>query len=526
MNVRNPHAMFPRRVLIPLLTALGVLLVLVTTAAVLALRFRPLARDYIVSALRERYGSEVELGDLSVSFFPSVHAVGENLVLRFRGRRDVPPMIRARRFTLDADFVGFFRNPKRIALLRLDGLEIRTPPKAAPGANPVFNYGPGEPAGEPAPRFVLEEVVADSSMVVTTPADPAKAPLIFRIRQLKMHSVGIGRPMTFQAKVENPEPPGLIDSEGNIGPWNVSQPGDTPLSGRYSFRDADLGVFKGISGILSSDGRFQGQLGQIEVHGTADVPEFALDTADRPMRLSTEFDATVDGANGNTVLHPVHARLGNSSFEVSGSIARGASEQHKEILLDTQCAGGRLEDFLRLAMKGPGIPMTGRIAFAAKVKIPPGLVSIADRIELEGTFSLNGVRFSSPDVQGRISGLSHRAQGDPNNRDPNVTAEFSGLFHLRNGQLGLPRFAFELPGAHLTMAGSYGLRSGAIDLDGAIRLDAKVSQMTTGFKSVLLRPLDRFFERDGAGTVLPIHISGTRGQPEFALDIGRILRRR
>jgi hypothetical protein len=76
------------------------------------------------------------------------------------------------------------------------------------------------------------------------------------------------------------------------------------------------------------------------------------------------------------------------------------------------------------------------------------------------------------------------------------------------------------------MAGAYGIRSGAISLDGTVRLDAKVSQMTTGFKSMLLRPVDRFFSRDGAGTVLPIRIQGTRGQPEFTLDIGRLLRRK
>ncbi len=76
------------------------------------------------------------------------------------------------------------------------------------------------------------------------------------------------------------------------------------------------------------------------------------------------------------------------------------------------------------------------------------------------------------------------------------------------------------------MAGGYGLRSGAIDLDGTVRLDAKVSQMTTGIKSLLLRPVDRFFARDGAGTVLPIRIRGTRGKPKFVLDIGRMLKRK
>jgi hypothetical protein len=257
------------------------------------------------------------------------------------------------------------------------------------------------------------------------------------------------------------------------------------------------------------------------------VPDFALDTADHPMHLTTEFDATVDGTNGNTVLHPVRAHLAGTTFEVSGSIARGALEKHKVLLFDAKCAGGRLEDFLRLTVKGPGPPaMTGRVGFNASVKIPPGQGSVADRIELDGTFALGGAKFTDAQVEGKMAGLSHRAQGDPNNHDPNVAADFKGAFHLRNAWLGLPNLAFELPGAHVTMTGGYGLRSGALNFDGTVRLDAKVSQMTTGIKSLLLRPVDRFFERDGAGTVLPIHISGTRGDPEFKLDIGKILRRK
>lgn len=511
-----------------LFAALGVLLVLGTTAAVLALRFQPIARSYIISALHERYNSEVELGDLQISLFPSVHATGENLVLRFGGRRDLPPMVRARSFTLDADFVGFFRSPKRIALLRLDGLEIHTPPKSAGRTS-----SDGKPANSRGGfdvskiKFVLDQVVADGSVLTTTPSDPSKDPLVFRIEKLTLHSVGIGEPMTFRAQVENPKPPGLIETEGQFGPWDAPQPSDTPLSGHYTFRNADLSVFSGITGTLSSDGKYTGQLDRLEVHGTADVPDFALDTANHPMPLATEFDATVDGTNGDTVLHPVRARLGGSWFDVSGSIARGALEKHKTIELDAKCGGGRLEDFLRLAVKGSGKPaMTGRIGFTTKVEIPPGPTPIVDRIELDGSFLLNGVHFTNADAQGKIAGLSHRAQGDPNNHDPNVTADFKGVFHLRNASLALPSLAFEVPGAHVTMTGGYGLRSGTLNFDGTVRMDAKVSQMTTGIKSLLLRPVDRFLERDGAGTVLPIRISGTRGAPTFTLDIGKIFKRR
>ena len=49
-------------------------------------------------------------------------------------------------------------------------------------------------------------------------------------------------------------------------------------------------------------------------------------------------------------------------------------------------------------------------------------------------------------------------------------------------------------------------------------LDAKLSQMTTGWKSVLLKPVDPFFSKDGAGTEIPVKITGTESAPHFGLD--------
>jgi hypothetical protein len=55
----------------------------------------------------------------------------------------------------------------------------------------------------------------------------------------------------FQARPSNPEPPGEIITTGR-------------LSGEYLFQHADLGVFRGIDGLLSSAGKFSGTLSRIE----------------------------------------------------------------------------------------------------------------------------------------------------------------------------------------------------------------------------------------------------------------------
>ena len=41
--------------------------------------------------------------------------------------------------------------------------------------------------------------------------------------------------------------------------------------------------------------------------------------------------------------------------------------------------------------------------------------------------------------------------------------------------------------------------------------------MVTGWKGAMLRPLDRFFEKDGAGTFLHIRVDGKSKQPKFGV---------
>jgi hypothetical protein len=50
-------------------------------------------------------------------------------------------------------------------------------------------------------------------------------------------------------------------------------------------------------------------------------------------------------------------------------------------------------------------------------------------------------------------------------------------------------------------------------------MQATVSKMVGGWKGLLLKPADRFFKKDGAGTEVPIHIAGTYKNPEFGVDV-------
>jgi hypothetical protein len=78
--------------------------------------------------------------------------------------------------------------------------------------------------------------------------------------------------------------------------------------------------------------------------------------------------------------------------------------------------------------------------------------------------------------------------------------------------------SFDVPGANVVIAGDYDMDKDVIDLHGALKLDAKISQTMTGWKRWVLRPADPFFAKHGAGTFLRIKVDGTSKQPKFGLD--------
>ena len=91
--------------------------------------------------------------------------------------------------------------------------------------------------------------------------------------------------------------------------------------------------------------------------------------------------------------------------------------------------------------------------------------------------------------------------------------------------LRLPGLRFSVQGARVDLDGRYSLRDQGLNFAGALRLDAPVSQTVTGFKSILLKPIDPLFRRNGAGTHLPIRISGTVSQPSFGVDAKKVFSR-
>jgi len=509
------------------LTAIRLLvLVVVIAGAWFSTHFSPILKKRAVEALSDRFDSEVEIRDFHASL-TTLSIEGGGLVLRYHGRKDVPPLISVEKFSAGASLSGLIRVPLHVGSVKVQGLMIQVPPKYKREQDKGTDNKPDEDAGtldpqSAASRLIIDELVCSSTQLITLPGKPGKEPKVWDIHDLVMHGLGLGHAASFHATLTNGVPPGEIHTDGEFGPWAREDPAATPVKGQYKFRDADLSVFRGISGMLASDGKYDGPLNELHVEGSTDVPDFSVSIAGHKVHLTTQFDATVDGSNGDTLLHPVIAKFLSSTLTANGGVVNIEKDKGKEINLDVVMDNGRLEDLMALGVKGKP-PMTGVIGLKTKFRLPSKKEEnreIIDRLDLDGRFGINQGQFTELKIQEKVKSLSRHAVGKPDDEQAgSAVTQLKGQFGLHDAVLNFRDLKFNVEGASVQLHGTYGLHDEALEFHGKIRLDAKLSQMTTGFKSVLLKAFDPFFRKNGV-TELPIKITGTRDNPSFGLDLG------
>jgi hypothetical protein len=387
-------------------TIIGIFLVAWGGLAIFAKRIEPFLKERVIRDLSQRFDGSVEIGNFHVIVAPTLHITGENLVMRNASDASLPPFITIQRFEFAASAFGLLHWPLSIGSARISGLSIVLPPR---GQRPKLQHS-GK-AGKQT-LFVLRRIICDGARLELLTDKPGKLPLIFEIHSLRLDDAGPGRAMPFDATLTEPKPLGEIAAHGQFGPWKTEQPRDTPVSGVYSFTDADLGTIKGIGGTLSSTGNFDGELDEIQVQGKTDTPNFTVSTGGHPMPLHTDFSATVDGTSGDTYLHPVRATLGRSGIIASGSVVRQKPEGHL-ITLDVTASNAQIEDLLKVAVKTSPPALNGPVNFKAKLVLPPEKKVVAERIRLQGIFQLPAAHFNNPTAQTKVDQLSLRAQGRP-----------------------------------------------------------------------------------------------------------------
>jgi len=399
MNAIRSRRFPVKRIFLSAAAAMAVLVAALSIWA--AIYAKPLLKARAVTVLATKFHADVQMGDFDVSIFPRIRIHGRNLSLRQEGRTDVPPLIQVDEFLAVGGLGAFIGKPWKLDRVNLTGLKITIPPlqrrKPQKRLSPVRDI----------PIFV-HQISANNGLVEILSQHGASH--LFIVRDLDLHSVGLHQAAAFSTELINPTPLGFVHAAGSFGPWDSEEPGLTPLLSHYTLTDANLSAIKGIGGILSSQGQFEGVLNQMEVTGETDTPDFRVTLGGHPVSLHTTFSAT---------------------------------------------------KVQTLSRKGLGMPK------------------------------------------------NEAAGSDVSN--------LQGRFQLDNGLMTFRDLHFEVERAEVQVEGTYDLTHETLNFHGDLRLNAKLSQTMAGFKSILLKPFDGFFRKNGM-TEIPIRITGTRSSPLFGSD--------
>jgi hypothetical protein len=217
----------------------------------------------------------------------------------------------------------------------------------------------------------------------------------------------------------------------------------------------------------------------------------------------------------------------NTILVCDGSVEGAAGKKGKTVTLNVSADRARIEDLLKMAVKEEP-PMSGPIRLKTKYIMSPGRQDIFNRLNLDGTFTLDSAHFTNSTVQQKLDNMSKRSLGKPAEIVPpddaietdDVATEMNGHFRLENATLTLSTVEFQIPGARVRLHGTYKLDDEDLDLHGSLAMQAKLSQTITGMKSFFLKPIDRFFSKHGSGTFLPIRITGPLKHPRYGPDFG------
>ena len=486
--------------------ALAVAVAMIVTLLLVA-RNWPFTRDKVMEDLAEATSSTVAIRSFHQMYFPHPGCIAEGVTFRRDRNPQTTPLITIPRLTIVGSFTGLLT--KRVSLMRADGMHVVVPP---------LGTSEGWPQNKSESNIVVDNFIANGSTLEFAHRNPEKRPLGFAIHEFTIEDLGGRGPMRFQIALLNPQPPGEVRATGRLGPWRANQVSQTPIAGSYSFQRADLGVFKGIAGILSSEGKFQGMLREMEVQGATLTPDFEVTRSGHRFRLATKFRAAVSGTNGDVVLRDVSAHFLNTTVNSAGSIEGHAGEKGKTASLELAVREGLIQDVLFIFVREPHPPLAGIVSFTAKTTIPPGHRPFLRKVELQGDFGIDNARFTRSETQQKVDKLSERARGKKkeDEDDPeSVLSDLKGHVVLKNGTATFTNLSFVVPGAIARVHGTYDLITERIDLHGTLQMQAKLSDATSGVKSFLIKALDPFLKKNRPGVPVPISITGTYSHPSY-----------
>jgi hypothetical protein len=494
-----------------LISAAAALCLFVIALAIVIVKW-PFSQAGSVDRLQRLLDATVEIKSFQPTYFPYAGYVAEGVIFRRQLAPGAPeqPFITVNRLTIQSSYLGLFRKPHILRLVMAEGLHAEIP---GSGINLTSHKsGKSDPV-------VAEEFRVENGELAITSAERGHKPLAFTIHSARFLNLGTDRTIAFSSSLHIPEPPGEAETHGWIGPF-VTGDGSarrTPINGSYILRGADLGHYKSLMGILSSQAEFSGTLANLRVKGSTTSPDFGVRESRHHFRLDTRFAGSVDLKNGDVVIQSLQAELGKTTLIGAARIAG----KPKAVELDVAHGRGQVEDLVLLFSDASRSAIAGPINFSTKAGLPPGKGPFKERVRLAGEFSIDPAHFTSEHTQHSVNKLSAEAQGEHSElaEDNEAVSNLQGHVVLEGGIARFSQITFRVPGAVASMAGTYNLLNKRVKFDGKMRMQAKLSQATTGAKSVFLKLLDPFYKKKNAGAELPVQMDGVYGHTHFSVGL-------
>ncbi len=468
-------------------------------------------RYRIVKPLMEDVlGSQIIITRYHRTYFPHPGFVAEGITLRRKSAPDLPPLGSVEQLAVQGTWGDLIALRERVALIDIRGLHLVIP---VPGsAANKKDFPPGSAADFAGPETMIQQLKVHNGLLDIMRSNGTR--FSFPVRELDLSGFQRGRAADYMVVMENAVPWGHISSTGKFGPLNARNLAGTPISGTYSFSSVRLSDIGALHGTLNSSGSFRGPLGALEADGAAETHDFAV-SAGKPTPVSGNVRCTVNGLTGDVVLHQVEVRSGATSATAQGAIVGSP----KTTNLDFE-AQGRAQDALRPFVHSD-VPIAGPASVRGHALVGPAREGrgFLERLQVDGVFNVPSELATNPSTEKHLTEFSDRAQIHDDTPNADALLSLQGSAQIRNGIASSRHLTFQVAGARATLGGTFNFHNQVVDLTGDLAMQAGLSHAVTGFKSVLLKPLDPFFKKGKAGAILPVRVSGEPGHYEVKQNL-------
>ena len=504
--MRHLGRMRPKRTAL-ILGAIGAAAI-ATLFVVLALKW-PFSRAAVIARISKDTGADVAIDRLQTTYFPPGF-YAENIRLNRRGTATV--ILAIQRVRVRASYTGLIR--KKISEIDVKGFQL--------AAGSGHSFGSESKSGS---SIHVSKLIIEDGRVEIFSSEPGHEPFRLGIHSLVLGDVG-GSYSTFRIAGRAERPASEFWAEGRLGPFRSSTK-MTPVSGRYSIANADLSIFRGIRGLISSSGKIGGTIGRVEWDGTALVPDFEVSGAGHKVRLQSAYTVIIDTSNATADLKNIRASFGHSTALADGRVSQDPARHGKTLRLALRMEQGRVDDLLWLVSGQPRPGMTGNIRFHASVELPPAPPEFLRRLVLRGNVEITRALFTNPKTQLSLNHLSESAQGMKKREEradsKQIPGVIRGVVNDSGGVAQLTNVHYSAPGVNASLEGKFNVIDKAIDFRGLLATEGKLGDSTTGFKSALLKVGRPFLaiRRHGKMTTAAFTIRGSSKHPVLSLSASK-----